>query len=103
MDVPLIKPIASLSWTPAEFLICHAVLPGYVPGLSQINDRSIYTNGLQAGWRLTSSSNITIQNMTLPGREQTALCVNMPALRDQVWTELLIAIFLGSQESVCLI
>ncbi len=60
-------------------MCCCAVLPGYVPQPGDINLRDVYSKGLQLGWKVNSTSNITLQEVPIGINGTLAMCANMPA------------------------
>ena len=60
-------------------MVCCAVLPGYVPELGGVNLSSVYSDGLQLGWNVNSTDNITLQEVPIGINGSLAMCANMPA------------------------
>ena len=60
-------------------MLCCAVLPGYVPQAGGVDLESIYSDGLQLGWNVNSTSNITLQEVPIGINGSLAMCANMPA------------------------
>ena len=60
-------------------MYCCAVLPGYVPQPGGVDLRDVYSDGLQPGWNVNSTSNITLQEVSIGINGTLAMCANMPA------------------------
>ena len=60
-------------------VFCCAALPGYVAQPGGVDLGSIYAEGLQLGWNVNSTSNITLQEVPIGINGSLAMCANMPA------------------------
>lgn len=56
-----------------------AVLPGYTPQPGGVDLTDVYSDGLQLGWNVNSTSNITLQEVPIGINGTLAMCANMPA------------------------
>ncbi len=60
-------------------MYCCAVFPRYVPQPGGVDLRDVYSDGLQPGWNVNSTSNITLQEVSIGINGTLAMCANMPA------------------------
>lgn len=62
-------------------MYCCAALPGYVPQPGGVDLRDVYSDGLQLGWNVNTTSNITLQEVPIGINGTLAMCANMPAFQ----------------------